>query len=417
MKILWFTNTPCSACDLLAPNMQSGGWLKSLETELNDKVELSIAFYWGNVITPFKHKKTNYYPILRKGKGTRIGRFFNRLFHRTNNDTKEILLLLKIIEDVKPDVIHIHGTEDNFGLIQSYTNIPVVISIQGILSPYSEKFFAGISLFQAFWHEGIKTKLLFRSVWSVYNEMKKSGKRERFILRQAKYIIGRTDWDRRISRLLSPNSQYFVGNEILRPQFYEQHWNKTNFGNPTQLVTIMSSGLYKGLETIVKTAQILKENNSLNYVWTIVGQDKTSDLVTLVKKWLRIDYEKLNIKFEGNKNEFELSNILINSDIYCQVSHIENSPNSLCEAMLIGIPIIASFVGGTDSILAYKKEGILVQDGEPYSFAAAILEMECNYNESINFAQNARKKALVRHNKIFITNEMFKIYSSIIEEK
>src|SRR5690554_5188036 len=45
---------------------------------------------------------------------------------------------LRVINDFKPEIIHIHGIENNFGLLRKYVDrkIPIVCSIQGIISPW-----------------------------------------------------------------------------------------------------------------------------------------------------------------------------------------------------------------------------------------------------------------------------------------
>ncbi len=44
---------------------------------------------------------------------------------------------MSAIDDFKPDIVHVHGTENNFGLLRKYidANIAVVCSIQGIITP------------------------------------------------------------------------------------------------------------------------------------------------------------------------------------------------------------------------------------------------------------------------------------------
>ena len=240
-------------------------------------------------------------------------------------------------------------------------------------------------------------------------------KRERDILLSSTNIIGRTDWDKRVTRLLAPNSKYFVGNEILRPTFYNVTWSKQEYNKCIQIVTIISSGLYKGLETIVKTAEMLKRHTKLNFKWIVVGQEESENLPKITKKWLRIEYKELNISLVGSKNEKELCNILLESDIYCHTSHIENSTNSVCEAMLIGMPIITGFVGGTDSIIN-NEQGILVQDGDPYSYAGAIAELAGNFELATRYATNARRIALNRHDKGVINNLLVDVYRLIIKD-
>src|SRR5690554_4705897 len=47
---------------------------------------------------------------------------------------------LRAINDFKPDIIHVHGVENNFGLLRKYVDakIPIVCSIQGLIKPCYE---------------------------------------------------------------------------------------------------------------------------------------------------------------------------------------------------------------------------------------------------------------------------------------
>ncbi len=418
MKILWFSSTPCSATKILMPNHNRGGWLASLESELSTKecISLHISFYYHQEMKPFKLNQTWFYPVKKKAGNSKfkIVRYLSRLLKYPYRDNSDIKELIKIVTNVKPDIIHITGTEDNFGLIQYHTNIPIVISIQGILNPIREKFFAGIPIRQIAKFDSINGRILLTSFLTNYHYFNNSSIREKNILKKCKYIIGRTDWDKRVTRVLAPDSQYFIGNEILRDVFYENKWNKEKFNNSIQLVTIINGALYKGLETIVKTALLLTENQITDFEWNVIGISETSSIASLVKKWLKINYKSIHINLMGSKNEQELAEILLNSDIYCQVSHIENSPNSLCEAMLVGMPVIATFAGGTASLLIDKKEGILVQEGEPYSYAGAIAELANNFELAKEYAENARLKAQQRHDKQQIVNGLMSSYKTIL---
>jgi glycosyltransferase involved in cell wall biosynthesis len=217
--------------------------------------------------------------------------------------------------------------------------------------------------------------------------------------------------------LLAPQAHYYVGNEIIRSSFYQNRWSRSTFSDHLQIVTTISGGLYKGLETIVSTSEILISNDFKDFKWIVVGLSDTDTIAQIVKKWKKINYPNLNIFLIGSKNENEIVDILLQSDIYCQVSHIENSPNSLCEAMLLGMPIIASFAGGTDSILENKKEGVLVQDGDPYSLAGAIVEMSNNYDLAVSYAKSAVATANKRHDKKNIVLNLLEIYKELLCKK
>ena len=44
MKVLWFSPTPSLAEDFLNNTPTNGGWIRSLEKEIENKVQLSVAF-------------------------------------------------------------------------------------------------------------------------------------------------------------------------------------------------------------------------------------------------------------------------------------------------------------------------------------------------------------------------------------
>jgi glycosyltransferase involved in cell wall biosynthesis len=111
--------------------------------------------------------------------------------------------------------------------------------------------------------------------------------------------------------------------------------------------------------------------------------------------------------------EEEVVQILLDSDIFCQTSHIENSPNSLCEAMILGMPIIASLAGGTSSMLKNNKEGLLIQEGDPYSFAGAILELSNDFIKAKTYGQAAKLLATQRNGENSIKNHYVEIYKEI----
>jgi len=59
-----------------------------------------------------------------------------------------------------------------------------------------------------------------------YSIFKKLALIEKMNLSNVRFIIGRTDWDRKIRRVLAPHSKYFHNDEILRDSFYKAEWKK-----------------------------------------------------------------------------------------------------------------------------------------------------------------------------------------------
>jgi glycosyltransferase involved in cell wall biosynthesis len=416
MKVLWFTNTPCSAAEKIGWPAHRGGWLRSLEEAITkfDDIELYITFYSGKPFAPFKLNKTNYIPIVRENTGSKYSRYFKRIAQRPgSNDNKELQKLLEVVDTVKPDIIHVHGTEDNFGLIQEHISVPVVVSIQGIVTVIREKYYAGIPTAVTSKYDSLLKKITFQSANHVYKSYRSKATRERKILQHTKYVIGRTDWDRRTTRLLAPGSTYFVNNEILRSAFYTNQWNKDRFNNKITIVTISSGAWFKGFETIAKAASLLAAYPAYSFEWKVMGLNEKDTMVQLVKKWMAIDYENVHINLMGSANEEKIIDTLKQADIYCQVSHMENSPNSLCEAMILGMPVISSYAGGTASMLEDQKEGVLVQDGDAYALAGAIIEMSNDFKKAAEYGVRARQRSLHRHDRQSISKDLIDIYKNI----
>lgn len=420
MKILWYANTPCGSIRRSKSNLFRGGWLISLEDEVkkSSEIELHVAFFSETENESFEFDGVTYHPMFFPKIKNPVARILNRRKTISYIDDKMLPLMLKVVDEVKPDLIHIHGTEERFGLIQDYVkNIPIVFSIQGLLAPYSEKFYSGFPNKDVYRFESLKDKLKFVSYRNDFKYFVDRGKRECGYLKKAKYIFGRTAWDEYITGLMSYQRKYYVVDEIMRSPFYNKQWRKESFSKaPFKIVSTISGGIYKGYETVLRSAALLKQYSGIDFEWIVAGYDNESKWVKIAEQYTKIKTDDVNVKLLGRIDAEELSCLLADSDIYVHVSHIENSPNSVCEAMLIGMPIIASFAGGTASLLTTKKEGILVQDGDPYVYTGAISYLYHHFDIAKSYGENARCRAQERHNPERIGKQLLDAYANMSKD-
>ncbi len=412
MKVLWFSNSPAAAySDTLKG---TGGWMVALDKAVQQKVELHVAYNYPYKQKSFINGKTCYHPIytgniILEG----IKQRFIPGYHKNFVEN-----YLRIIEDVKPDIIHIHGSENDYHSIVDKTNIPIVISIQGNPTVYAYKFNSGFH--RKYNH--IKTSkftamsLLFgrKSYFSGLKNLIWLSELEQNNFLKIKNIIGRTDWDRRITRVLAPNSRYFVVNETLRDVFYTKKWQLGTPNKKLVIHTTNGNNYYKGFETLCHALHLLNQVG-MDVEWRVAGVSEDSAINRITKKYLGKNYPKKGLKLMGSLDENGLVDSLLTSHIYVMPSHIENSPNNLCEAMLLGMPCITTLAGGSDSILINKKEGLVIQDGDPWSMAGAIMELKNDWNTAVGFGKMARKHALDRHNKDGIVNTLIETYQTIID--
>jgi len=413
LKVLWFSNTPANSDEYFNKQLAgTGGWLKSLDKAIQNRVELHVVFYHNDNINNFIYESTYYYPIPKhKNILSRLrGRIFNEIIYK-----EHLYIYLDLIKSIDPDIIHIHGTEGPFSSILGQTYIPVAVSLQGIITVISHKYCSGIDKkFLKIKNTSFQnmSSILFPSSFkSSMSRFIKRHKREIMNLKHCKYVIGRTEWDKRISRILAPESQYFHSNEILRDSFYRVAW-ENNRGHKLILHTTTSNSFYKGFETVCLA---LHEINKLgiDIEWRIAGINKNDLIVKVVQKKIRDKFPRKNLVLLGRFSAQELIRLMLQADIYVMPSHIENSPNTLCEAMILGMPCITTFVGGTGSLLKDGQEGVLIQDGDPWAMAGAVLDLKNDPEKAAYLGKNARERALKRHEKDSVVNGLIDIYQTI----
>lgn len=413
MKILWFCNTPANAVEYFDAEVKgTGGWLKALDQTLQNHVELHVAFYM-QYDEPFKYKETYYHPI--KTKQSNFRKVFNRLSPYISY-SKDLIKYLEIINEVKPDIIHIHGTEAPFASLIQHTDIPVIVSIQGNTTVVLHKYFSGIErkYLRLTNRESLSLKNIFfpDTFSSNYKWYVKIQKLEKRNLVNVKYIMGRTEWDKRITRILAPDSEYFHEDRVLRDSFYSYKW-MPHYDERMVIHTTLSNNYYKGFETLCQALTELK-GAGVNCEWQVAGVAADDLIVKITKKKLKARFPKEDLVLLGSLNENSLIENLLRSDIYVMTSHIENNANNLSEAMMLGMPCISTFVGGIGSLIKDGEQGILIQSGDPWAMAGAIIELKNDKGKAIKLGINARMVALGRHDKSRIVDDLLKDYSTII---
>ena len=79
------------------------------------------------------------------------------------------------------------------------------------------------------------------------------GYREEIIMKSCKYFIGRTSFDRRLIKLLSPGATYFLCEEFIRNEFFMNKWEFPLTKNIT-CISILKGVTYKGIDLLIDTS-------------------------------------------------------------------------------------------------------------------------------------------------------------------
>ena len=121
-----------------------------------------------------------------------------------------------------------------------------------------------------------------------------------------------------------------------------------------------------------------------------------------------------NVELLGYLDARALVRELSGAHVFAIPSYIENSPNSLCEAQLVGMPCVSTYAGGTSSLVTDGHDGILVQDGDPYAMAGAVLELASDPGHAAELAARARVRASARHDRTAVTESVLRIYRELV---
>ena len=419
MKILWIVNTifPYPASKIGQDNCCFGGWLNGLANRLknNKEVELAIAtVYNGKEVKKYDDGNIVYYLI----PGAPAIKYSLRMEK-----------YWKIINDeFKPELVHIHGTEYAHGLAfkNACPSVKTVTSIQGLTSAISKVYYAGLHTSEILKNVTFRDIIKQDNIFQQKKKFTKRGKNEIELIKKTDAIIGRTIWDYANTKAINANEKYFVGNETLRDKFYNKEWNLSNVEKHS-IFTSQASYPIKGLHYLLKAIYLLKQNypdvklyiagDNIIDTSTFTRKIKINGYAKIIKKLIKKYNLEEQVNFTGILSEEKMIDQYLKSSVFVLPSAIENSSNSLGEAMLLGMPCVATNTGGTMDILEHKKEGFLYSYTEPAMCAYYISKYFEDDKLCIEYGENARKKALNRHNPENNTNQIIKIYNEIIGEK
>lgn len=426
MNVLWLTNTSglFGGKETLNSPYMGIGWEASLQKLFAGRkdVRLAIAFK----VEDETRKKIEiddftYYPICTKKRSSieKLKHYYGG--YRRVDSSMPISRLKEILEDFTPDIIHVHGLENPLAniLLHNLGNVPIVVSLQGLLLPCANAFFPeGINMHTFSFPFNISEHILRNGYKYAYNSICVRAEHERILWGKVQDVLGRTDWDKRMSKVYAPNASYYYGGEVLREAFYAHagmYRVKEEIGQ-VQICSTISNTVYKGLDIILKTANELRVLG-IDYVWNVIGIDEDCRLIKYFSKQLGIDANKLNINFCGVKSPEDIVDSLLQSDVYYHPSYIDNSPNSVCEAQMIGCPVIANNVGGVSSLMEHGKSGLLVPANSIADTVYYIRKLKNCVELRQELSTNAIAIAKERHNKRTIIESLIVAYNKIISSR
>ena len=467
MRVLWLCNfmLPVVAEHLGLEATNKEGWLSGLLSAIlqrgqNNDIELAVAF-------PVSKEQDGYQEVLKlplenaretlnsrmEGKhgaqyaSLHVYGFYEDTMHPEDYDVSLEARLKRITDDFVPDVVHIYGTEypHTLAMCQAFENKNrILIGIQGLVSVYANAFFANMD------EKTIKS-VTFRdlvkgdSLRKQQQKYEMRGQYEILAVKLAGHVTGRTAWDKHYTEKWNPLAAYHHMNETLRSNFYDAEtvWD---YEKCEKHSLFLSQGNYpiKGLHyMLLALPGILKKYPDAKVYVAGDSIIKSPIKISAYGRYLRniIKREHLEDKvvFLGSLNAMQMKERYVKSHTFVCPSSIENSPNSLGEAMILGVPCISAKMGGVESIFRGQEDGILYPgfatsknsfdntcdenaggneqlENIVKSLQKAVLDMWSDEDKMMAYSRNARSHAKITHDREINYQKMTEIYAKIAKD-
>lgn len=406
MRVLWISNILFDdiADSVGAKHSVGGGWMQALLVQLKPYIEIGVVSIYAKVLS----------------------REINSVHYYLLPDVNKTVWQ-NVLTEFKPDLIHIHGTEypHTFKIKQYSGDIPCVVSIQGLVGIYAKYTLGGMRMKDIFQYLTMKDFLLHSSSLAIQRSQEKRGVFERKLIANLDYIIGRTEWDYSHALAINPSIKYYKCNEAIRDTFYQGHWSISK-AVPYTIFCSNSNVALKGIHQVIK-AMALVRHYFPNVKMRIAGKNILGHLslrnrlrMSGYDNYLRALIYKLkleeNVVFLGALTAEKMKHEFLSANVFVLPSAIENSPNSLAEAQLLGTPVVASYVGGIPDMMPYPLSEYLYRFTEVEMLAQKIVKV-FQRKEWESYTNVIRRVSRERHDRMQIREDMIAIYQDILKRK
>ncbi len=339
----------------------------------------------------------------------------------------------EIINDFRPDLLHCFGTEfpHTLASIKAY-NCPgkSLIGIQGLCSEIAREYPADIPI--RVWKRKTFRDLVKRDdLEKQRDKFIQRGNRERESIRRVQHIAGRTIWDQCYAQEWNEKAKYHLLNETLRDCFYTDEWSEDTCQKGRIFI---SQGDYplKGLHYLLQAMPIILEKNPEAEVYvagnSIVKGSLQSGLPGLKERLKLESYGKYilellkkndlidRVHFVGPQDAQGMKEQYLKANVFANPSALENSPNALGEAMLLGVPCVASRVGGVPSLFKDRLDGLLYEKNDIVALAGCVNLMLEGGELVEKMRKHAREHARQTHNQDENYRRLLEIYHAIAKK-
>jgi glycosyltransferase involved in cell wall biosynthesis len=410
MKILWFVNNPTLAMFREAGRGNegyNGHWSDQLLHHLvgRDGLEIGVATaYPGMRQASFREAGVDYFVIPQPARFP--------IFSMRRRDLEACAALIK---NFSPDLIHFHGSERFYGMVKvsGMTDVPALLSLQGVLGAFQKAFFGALTPLEILRSiRLIELPVGYGLFWQ-YLDARRGAAREARVLPAMDGFLGRTEWDYAHSRIHNPKAPYYYEGRVLRPPFYSSQWSLAGCERHTLIFTNASHPC-RGVENILAAVASLRDEFPgirLRLAGRIGARSGYGRF--LRRRICSLGVEN-HVDFLGYLDAPDMVRHMLRTHAFVISSYVENSPNSLSEAQMLGMPCVASFIGGIPSLVRDGETGLLFPVHDVPVMVEKIRRIFLDDALAIRLGNAAHEVARTRHDPDTIAAQVHMAYAAML---
>ena len=420
MKVLWIVNSILNDFSLFLYQKESNGvWMDALLVDFKEKAQHELV-----IATALPTKETIRY---EKDGITYYGLPDTHPILYNENKKKNILAWTKLLEEEKPDLIQVWGTEFTHGLcaLRQAKNIPSVIYMQGYLGSIARYYQAGIAYKDLKKSKTLRDFLKRDSILQQQKKYAKSAVKEKETLSLSNRIISENEWCNSNIRSIVPSVKVYDCALSINKVFAKESWAIENIERHSIMCTA-SGYTIKGLHMVFRAVAILKNKYPDIKVYvpgtpmvsngSLKGKLKRRGYVKYIERLIKELDVAEHIVWMGHVAQDKLAKQYAKSHVFMMSSSIENHSSSLKEAMMVGVPCISSAVGGIPEYVKQGENGYLYRF-EDYELATKYIE-DIFENDDLakEMSRKARASMLALHEGNNLYEKIVDIYTKIIQD-
>lgn len=331
LRVAWFTYFPIEWLPELPPELQKlprlhpATWQRVLWEEFrhDESLELHIIILRSHfpATIRFRRNNTTFHCIKTPG-GTRATTLF----------WTDTFYVSRELKQIQPDLVHAWGSEFGGAAIASRLNWPALVTMQGILTWYG-------------------------SVFPLNLHTKLARLAEPPSLRKAHVVTCESSFGMNYLAERYPHLKLLQVEHAPHPSFSQVVRRPQN--DPLRIVCVGTFLFWKGADVVIQALARLETNKPFELFW--IGAKDAALEADLRSKTPEALWKR--ITFKHNLSPAEIAAELSQATLFLHAARADNSPNSVKEAVVAGVPVIATNTGGIPDYVIPGKNGFLFASG------------------------------------------------------